>query len=195
MFNVRTAVVLGFVVAFSTVARAATPIEFVFEGVFTQTTNTVHQVGDPFTSRVLFDPNAMDTDPSPLFGNYAYIRWVAPGPTSTPIVFQDIPSTVGSIQVFLSGGANTWRVDFQGIFQFGWTLSIDFPLGTFPNDGLPRTLDLSQSTGSRFEGFDGTNFVDLRGTITSLTIVPEPVSLAALVFPVLLARRALGTHT
>jgi hypothetical protein len=193
MFNLRIAAVFSFVLAaFSTSARAAQPIEFEFGGVFTRSINTVHQVGEPFTTTVLFDPDTPDTVPSPLEGHYPYLSWTAPSRTSTPIVFEDIPATIGSIQILRgSGGGHTWKVDFQGATQFLYELSIDFPEGTFPTDALPQSLDLSAAFATSFEAFDGAFNVDLRGTINSLTVrvVPEPACVGIVTGVVLALRR------
>lgn len=194
MFNFRTTVVLGLVLAFfESGARAAVPIEFVFGGVFTQTTNTVHQVGAPFTSTVVFDSAATDTNPSTEIGNYPYIRWTAPGRTNTPIVFENVPATVGSIQIIRITGGHAWQVDYQGASQFRWTLIVEFPVGTFPTDALPQSLDFSQATAARFEAFDGQFLMDLRGTVTSFAI-PEPTFTAALGLYPLVAPRSRQTR-
>jgi hypothetical protein len=179
MFNLRMAVVLGLSLAvISTVARAAQPIEFEFTGVFTQTTGTVHQVGQPFTTTVLFDPTTPDLDPSPSAGNYPFISWTVPNHTSTPSVFGD----PGTIQTAVGGaaGADVWSARYLGASQFRWELNVFFPIGTLPTDALPQTLNLSQATGTSFEAFNASVGMDLRGTINSLTvrIVPEPALMA-----------------
>ena len=174
MFNLRIAVVLGFVLAFSTVARAGTPIEFTFGGVFTRTQGTNHPLGGPFTSTVLFDPDAPDGDGSPNFGLYEYISWTAPYRfMSTPITFSNPPTTVGAIKVSLGQGGHTWRFDREGAVGFGFLLDVQFPPGTFASDALPQTLDLSLSNGT---GFDANFGVDLQGMITSFSsrVIPEP---------------------
>lgn len=189
MFNLRTAVVLSFVLgSFAAAARAATPIEFEFGGVLTEEAGTVHQAGDRFTTTVRFDPDTVDLDPSPLFGSYRYLSWTVPGPFASPFVFENNPP--GRISVNLNEPFDRWRLDFFGAGSFNYVIRLEFPPGTFPNDQLPQNLPLSQAFTREFGGSD-TNFI-LRGTIDSLTVrvVPDPTS-AAILLPLMLlgARR------
>ncbi len=174
------------------VARAATPIEFTFSGVYTQTTGTVHTVGQPFTSVVVFDPATPDVNSSPAFGGYRYLSWTVPSPFATPYFFQNPPVTNARIKIAAEGdptATHTWVIEFQGASLF-WSLQVDFPGGTFLSDALPPTLDLSQSISTRFQGSD--TDVNLVGTVNSLTVrvVPEPtVGVAVLTVCCLCVRR------
>lgn len=177
-------------------ARAADPIEFEFGGVYTQVTGSVHSVGQPFTSSLIFDPGTVDINPSPLRGSYGYIRWTAPS-AGNPIVFQNEDGSTAGIRVRLdSGSSESWQVDFQGASQFFWRIAVTYPVGTFPTDALPQSLDLSQSTAKIFEADNGVQGLSLRGTITSLTVrVPEPGMMPAGCCAALLLRRAWWSHT
>lgn len=178
MSTVKTFVVLvgvwfGFGLGFANLARAGTPIEFEFGGVFTQTTGTVFQPGQSFTTTVKFDPDAPDMDPSPLLGRYTYLSWTAPYRTATPIVLVP-PSGAIEILAGAGGGSHGWQISYFGASAFRFELDVDYPNGTFGNDRLPLSLDLTRSSATRFEVFDGNAGVDLRGTITSFRVVPEP---------------------
>jgi len=168
-------------------ANAGAPTVFEFGGVFTRTTGTVHQVGDPFTTIVFFDFETPDLDPSPLQGRYTYLSWIAPYRTATPITL--VPPS-GAIEITADDGSHNWRLENVAA-TFRFELAINFPSGTFLTDALPPTLDLSQATATRFEAAEPAFGMDLRGTITSLRVVPEPgLSSAILLGTLFGARRA-----
>lgn len=167
----------------------AAPIEFEFGGVFTQTTGTVHQVGAPFTSTVRFDLSTPDLNPSPLLGRYTYLSWTAPYRNATPIVLAP-PSGAIEILAGAGGGSHGWQLDYSAV-EFGFELDIDYPVGYFASDALPATLDLSGASATRFNAFAPGLGVDLRGTITSFRVVPEPTVGVCFSFPLVLTLRRL----
>lgn len=173
MFNLRTAVALCFVLTVATAARAEPLIEFEFGGVFTQTTGSVHQVGDPYTATLLFDAAAPDINPLPTRGRYQYISLTAPDADTTPVV---LTPPAGTIEVFADPTNAGWQVNYFGASQFQFTVSVSFPDGYFTSDALPLTLDLSQQTQSRYTAFIGATGLDLIGTVDTLTVrvIPEP---------------------
>lgn len=183
--NVLRVVTVGLLLCASTrSARAALPIEFEFGGVFTQTTGTVHQVGDRFTTTVRFDREAVDVEPSPVEGKYPYISWIVPGRFADPTVFNNTPVTIGRIRVLRANpsvpNVDQWRLQFTGAGSFGYGIVLEYPPGTFPTDELPLSLSLSQAFTRDFAGGD-TDFT-LRGSIDSLTVrvVPDPTGAASL---------------
>jgi len=157
-------------------ANAALPIEFEFRGGYTQTTGTIYSPGDTFVTIVRFDPAAPDNAASPTLGDYDYLTWTAPRPTSTtPIVFTGF----GEILTGINEVGSSWSIN-NG---FSYVISIAFPPGTFADDSLPPTLNLALATRADFSAFIPTQNVDLRGSITSLLVrgVPEPTGAATLV--------------
>lgn len=157
-------------------ARAGTPIEFKFQGFYTQTTNTVHPVGGGFSSALVFDPDAVDVEPSALIGVFPYLSWTAPGRFATPYTFANEPVQIANIRVSRQSNVDEqWRVNYTGAGNFSSGILLNFPPGTFATDALPLTLDLSQASIRSFGHTDGG--ASLLGTITSLTIttVPEPM--------------------
>jgi hypothetical protein len=172
-------------------ADAALPIEFTFGGTFTQTSGSVHQVGQPFSTVVLFDPASMDADPLPDDGRYPYLTWAAPGATANAVIFDNPPLSIGDIRVDAEvGGDHQWRLQYRGAFNFGWELVLDFPPATFTSDALPHTLDLQLATRRVFAASDSN--LTLRGTIDSLSVrvIPEPsIAALAVITPIVLRRR------
>jgi hypothetical protein len=170
-------------------ARAGTPIEFQFSGVFTQVeSGAAHTVGDPFTSTITFDPDALDTNISPLFGEYPFISWAVPRSRSTSqAVFQG--PMEGEILVDI-GGQNAWRVDrVQGLDTL-FALVVTYPNGTFTSDRLPLSLSLANAIGDRLEVTE--QGITVMGDITSISVreVPEPFGVGVLLLGLLMRRVA-----
>lgn len=179
------------VFVFAKASHGAT-VEFTFAGVYTQTTGTVHQVGNAFTSTLVFDPATIDVDSNPEMGSYAHLGWTAPSTASQPYNFP--PS--GAIRIGSGGsGSNSWILERLGASTFFWHIDLIFPNGTFLDDSLPTSLDLSQATLAQFRGTDVG--VTLRGNITSLTInptVPEPAAGIAVLISAFAFRRRRRLH-
>ncbi|HRK30891.1 MAG TPA: hypothetical protein PLD59_07405 [Tepidisphaeraceae bacterium] len=170
-------------------ANAALPIEFEFTGVYTQTSGTIYSPGDSFVTVVRFDPTFPDTEPSPTSGEYDYLTWTAPAPTSTtPLVFTGGLGGFGGIRTSLSDISSAWSVN-NG---FSYGLFVVFPPGTFTTDALPTALNLELATRTSFEAFIPSQNVNLRGDLTSLIVrtVPEPTAASGVIaFAFFLGRR------
>lgn len=180
MSTVKTFVVLvgvwfGLGLGFANVARAGTPIEFEFGGVFTQTSGTVFQPGQSFTTTVRFDPDTPDMDPSPLRGRYTYISWTVPYRTSTPIVVVP-PSGEILVDADNDGSSHSWVLRNEGGSLFFYEILLNFPSGTFANDALQPPGDLQQATFNRFRGIDGAFGFEVEGVLNSFRVVPEPAT-------------------
>ncbi len=165
------AVVLSAVM--SSRASAALPIEFEFTGVYTQTSGTIYFPGDIFTTTVRFDPDWPDAEPSPTDGEYEYLTWTVPAPTSTtPFVLEGGFNGFGGIFTGLTDVSSTWLVN-NG---FVYSMAVVLPPGTFTTDALPTNLDLSIATRTEFSAFNPSTSLNLKGNLTSLVVrtVPEP---------------------
>jgi hypothetical protein len=173
-FHVLIAAVVVLVSGFVAPARAGNElIEFQFSGVFTEVNGAPYPVGSPFTATLSFDPASVDLNPSPVVGSYRGAIFTVPGRLGNQIILEDAFINVS----FGSAGSDTWRVDFVGGGSFNYNIVLGFPIGYFPTDALPLTLDFSQSTTRLFRGSDF-NF-SMQGTVTSLSVVPEPMTSAA----------------
>jgi hypothetical protein len=163
-------IVLGVFVAMilGEAARAGTPITFEFRGVITQRDPfATFQVGDPFVSRVTFDPDAPDTAPQPDVGVYGILSFSVPtGRSTAPRVFGP-----GQAQIRVDvEGTNGWLVEHFGDADTGFNVHFNYPNGTFPTDALPRSLSLDNTSLRRLVSWD--DGILIIGEVTS--IVPEP---------------------
>jgi hypothetical protein len=183
-------IVLGVFVAMilGEVARAGTPIEFTFTGVYTQVeAGAAHAVGEQFTSTVLFDPDALDTNPSAIIGEYPFISWTVPRSRSASSATFQGPFE-GEISVGV-GSENTWRVDRVVGLDTLYSVVIRYPSGTFASDALPNSLSLANSIGDEMQVTEQN--LTVIGDITGIAVrqIPEPWSFSIIAFGGLLLRR------
>lgn len=174
-------------------------LQFTFGGTFTTTTGSTHQVGDRFTTTLIFEPNPYVSEPGSLYHSFPTVEWSAPSNNDTPLVF-GVHRPLALLQTNRggAGGADTWRVRNGSSIFYSYWLTIDFPINTLPADMPPASLDLTQALSASFWGFDSGWGSNLNGTIDSLTVqtVPEPTAAAMLACVALAGRwRRAGRRT
>lgn len=190
MVNLRTAVVVGLLLtaytAYPPAARAATPLEFEFTGVFTAVGQGVqHQVGEQFTTTLVFDPETPDRNPSASFGEYRYLSWTVPSAPQTPHVLTTTGAQPTSVILvtndFSDPPVDQWRVDYIAP-QLAYDIVIDFPSSVLSSDVLPGSLNLSAAQSAIFRSTQNSQLL-LNGNITGLSVreVPEPSAIAIFV--------------
>lgn len=212
----KSAGVLGVVLAVGAVTAKAAPIAYLAQG----TIDAVHGsgsptsfgIGDDFSFQVAFDNNAVDTHASPgagIFGFDAdYTLSLGPATISlTDIVFSlsAVFNSVGSGSVsvgFDASEVSTPLPGFDGFFLRGPSMLLSLAAGgSFDPNVLPvLSLDAPfQPTGlfvvstCAAESESCSGGYQVRGTLTSIQVVPEPATAALLAGGlVLLASRRRG---
>jgi hypothetical protein len=175
--RIATAVAMATLLFVSATAESRDLIQMDFDGVVTQagvTAGVTLVLGDPLHARVVFDTQAIDRDPSPLFGRYTYEFMEVF--TSRGLVFRSGPSDPGSV-AGLSIDRQIQRFQFTGIVagaQHFNDVAVRFPPDTFADDRPPTTLPFATATEAHYT-FSWVSPL-ARATLTSYSaaVVPEP---------------------